>query len=207
LIPCENCSFSPCRYRRTPYRHSLPQIEDVRLFNSVRHAGLPSPAARTVLNDDAQYSLNSRALRKWSQERLQLKFLNDGSVQARFRYEGTTCSNMGRSLEFYYDIKLASAKHDYKILELNCAPAQGDAGHMQMCEYLNNAESLMNSIETEKPLLGRPVNDVLNWKREYNPSGCYCDPARRNHKWGLVLEVIHYALVQREKESGSNHKP
>ena len=37
------------------------------------------------------------ALRKWSQERLQLNFLADGSVEARFRYEGTTCSNMGPS--------------------------------------------------------------------------------------------------------------
>ncbi len=30
LIPCENCSFSPCQYRRASYKHSLPQIEDVR---------------------------------------------------------------------------------------------------------------------------------------------------------------------------------
>src|SRR5438874_39810 len=30
LIPCENCSFSPCQYRRVPYKNSLPAIEDVR---------------------------------------------------------------------------------------------------------------------------------------------------------------------------------
>src|SRR5207249_11519985 len=30
LVPCENCSFAPCQYRRVPYRHSRPQIEDVR---------------------------------------------------------------------------------------------------------------------------------------------------------------------------------
>ena len=61
----------------------------------------------------------------------------------------------------------------------------------------------MGSIANEKPLLGKPLNEVLAWERPYDPSGCYCDSARRAHKWGLVFEVIHYALVQREKETGS----
>src|SRR5262245_13646273 len=29
LVPCENCSLRVCQYRRAPYKHSLPQIEDV----------------------------------------------------------------------------------------------------------------------------------------------------------------------------------
>jgi hypothetical protein len=29
-------------------------------------------------------------------------------------------------------------------------------------------------------------------------AGCYCEPNSRKHKWGLVLETIHYALVQKE---------
>ena len=58
----------------------------------------------------------------------------------------------------------------------------------------------MRSIAGEKPLLGRPLNEVLTWERAYNPSGCYCDSPRREHKWGLVLEVIHFALARREKE-------
>ena len=62
----------------------------------------------------------------------------------------------------------------------------------------------MHSIATEKPLLGRPLNDVLAWARMPNPSGCYCDLERRLHKWGLVFEVIHFALVQREKEGRMN---
>jgi hypothetical protein len=58
----------------------------------------------------------------------------------------------------------------------------------------------MQRIASEKPLLGQPLNDVLNWERSCESSGCYCDEDRRAHKWGLVFEVIHYALVQREKE-------
>jgi hypothetical protein len=85
-------------------------------------------------------------------------------------------------------------------METNCVPASGDTGHTCQCEYLNNAASLMGRIADEKPLLGWPLNDVLSWERAYSPSGCFCDADRRSHKWGLVFEVIHYALVQREKE-------
>ena len=129
-----------------------------------------------------------------------MDFSPDGTVEARFHYEDTTCSNMGRALEFDYRIKLAPPKDSYKILEMHCAPALGDTGHQFQCEYLNNAEAFMRNLAGEKPLLGRPLNDVFNWQREYNPSGCFCDLPRREHKWGLVLEVIHFALARRKNE-------
>ena len=203
LIPCENCSLPGCQYRRAPYRHSPPQIEDVRRLQGGEIEEPDTPvAAGSTLNHDARYSINTHALQKWSEERLQMKFLADGSVAARFRYEGTTCSNMGRPLAFDYEIKLGPPDDGYRILAAGCAPAPGDIGYQSQCEYLNNAESLMSSIANEKPLLGKPLNAVLTWERPYDPSGCYCDPARREHKWGLVLEVIHYALARREKEAG-----
>src|SRR5262249_46630641 len=145
------------------------------------------------------YSLNPRALQKWSEERLKLKFNPDACVEARFHYEGTTCSNLGHPLEFDYYVKLGPLDAGCKILEAMCYTAPDDDGYTYQCEYLNDPESLMNRIDHEKPLLGRPLNDVLNWERAYSPSGCYCDAEQRAHKWGLVLEVIHYALVRWEK--------
>jgi hypothetical protein len=202
LIPCESCSLPGCQYRRAPYRHSPPQIEDVRRLQSGTAENPPAPAiAGAALNHNAHYTVNTRALEKWSKERLQLKFLANGSVAARFQYEGTTCSNMGRPLAFDYEVKLGPPEDGYRILATACAPTPGDTGHKYQCEYLSDAKSHMRSIANEKPLLGKPLNAVLAWKRSYNPSGCNCDSARREHKWGLVFEVIHYALVQREKES------
>jgi hypothetical protein len=130
---------------------------------------------------------------------LLLKISDDRSVEARFRYEGTTCSNFGRPLEFDYHIKLGSAEEGYKIVDASCVPAPGDTGHTYMCEYTSNAESLMKSIASENPLKGRSLNDVFTWERPYDPSGCYCSVESREHKWGLVLEVLHYALVQHEE--------
>jgi len=59
----------------------------------------------------------------------------------------------------------------------------------------------MVAIDQEKPLLGQRLNDVLTWQRAADSAGCYCEPASRKHKWGLVLETLHYALVQLESEN------
>jgi hypothetical protein len=203
LIPCENCSLPKCQYRRAPYQHTPPQIEDVRRLQHSSDDSAAAPAKRTTLNRNAKYTVNLRALQKWSRERLRLEILPDGLIEAHFLYEGTTCTNLGRALEFDYWVKLGPAQDDYEILETSCAPTPGDTGHTQQCAYLTDADALMASVATEKPLLGRPLNAVLSWGRAQNPSGCFCDLDRRQHKWGLVFEVIHFALAQREMERQS----
>jgi hypothetical protein len=204
LVPCENCSFSPCQYRRAPYQHAPPQLEDVgRSQPNDRNGAQTDLINGSRLDQNARYSINSRALRKWSQERLQLRTLEDRSVEARFRYEGTTCSNLGRPLAYDYVIKLDRPENGYRILETTCAPAPGDTGHDAMCEHINNGEKLTAAIAGERPLLGKPLSDVLAWKRPFNPAGCYCEAESRMHKWALVLEVIHYALVRHEEQLNS----
>ncbi|HTR80071.1 MAG TPA: hypothetical protein VMM58_00480 [Bacteroidota bacterium] len=200
LVPCENCSYQPCQYRRMPYKRSLPQLEDVRnLQPTTENIQMANEKIKSPLEINAKYLVSTRALEKWSKERLTLDVKEDRSVEARFRYEGTTCSDLGHAIEFEYRVKLSPADEHYKILEASSYPAAGDVGHTLMCEYLENGPSLMRAIRNEKPLLGRLLNEVLTWKREFNPSGCYCSSESRDYKWGLVLEVIHYALVQMEK--------
>lgn len=199
LIPCENCSFSPCTFRRAPHRRALPQLEDVTRLQPHYGSKPQFPDNNgSGLDQNARYTINVRALRKWSQERLQLISLDDQRIEARFRYEGTTCSNLGRPLAYDYVIKLDG--FDYRIAEAACWPAPGDLGHSAMCEFINDRERLSSAIASEKPLAGCSLNDVLTWKRPFSPAGCYCDTDSRMHKWGLVLEVIHYALAKRERD-------
>jgi hypothetical protein len=68
-----------------------------------------------------------------------------------------------------------------------------------MCEYLRDSQQLMSMIDDEKPLLGMPLNHVLEWNPAVSSAGCYCDVGDRLHKWRLVLETIHFALAQRER--------
>jgi hypothetical protein len=187
LVPCEECSFAPCQYRRAPYRRA-PRANA---------ADVPAPPI-AVLDRDAAYSVNTKALKRWAKERLSIEAREDGSIDAMFRYDGTTCTNMGRLLTFNYNVKLGPRAEGYPILEQRCAPAAGDTGHTYMCKYIEDPDELMNAIEREKPLSRQRLNSVLSWPRAACAAGCYCEPSSIAHKWGLVLETIHYALVQKE---------
>ena len=192
LVPCENCSFGPCQYRRAPYRRA-PRSNSEQV----------SPSQLAGLDLHAAYTVNARALKRWAQERLSLRTDQDGNVEAQFRYDGTTCSNMGRPLTFLYTVRLGPRHEGYPIREQSCAPAQGDTGHTQMCQYIENAERLMSAVDREKPLNGERLDAILAWRRTACAAGCYCDASSRDHKWGLVLETIHYALAQQALA----HKP
>jgi hypothetical protein len=134
------------------------------------------------------------------EERLSMRACEDGSVDAIFRYDGTTCTNMGRPLAFDYSVKLGPRGEGYPIREQRCAPAAGDTGHTRMCQYIEDPARLMTAIDSEKPLSGKRLDAVLTWPRQSSGAGCFCEASSRAHKWGLVLETIHYALVQKELE-------
>lgn len=196
LTPCENCSFSPCQYRRTPYRRSAAYTPS----ESPTTTNDSSTAQEIIpLDHNAKYTTSPKALARWINDRLTLTQHPDGTTDALFKYEGSTCTNMGRQIRFEYRVTLGPRAEGYPLRTQTCAPAPGDAGHTHMCRYMSNAEHLMVAIDREKPLIGQPLNDVLSWTRPTSMAGCYCEPNSRKHKWGLVLETIHYALVQLEK--------
>ena len=147
---------------------------------------------------DATYSINAKALSRWSDERLTLTDNADGTTDALFRYDGMTCTNTGRAFTFLYQVKLGRRDEGYPIRAQHAAPAPGDDGHRYMCRFMSNAEHLMVAIDREKPLLGQKLDDVLSWKRALMAPACHCEPASRKHKWGLVLETIHFAIARRE---------
>jgi hypothetical protein len=195
LVPCETCSFSPCQYRRAPYRHSLVGAP----ASGVTWGEASRPARAET------YTVNAKALRKWARERVRIEHRGDGAVDVHFRFDGTTCSNQGRPLAFDYHVALEASARGYSIVRMDCRPAPDDEGHKQMCAYLSDGEALMGEIGREQPLRGRPLSDVLRWERPSVPSGCYCSAESRAHKWGLALEVIHFALGQ--PEAGAESSP
>lgn len=189
-VPCESCGLSPCAYRRAAYRHA-----PVAQANGSAGAK-PAASAAPGLTRGAAYSVSSRALAKWSSERVHVTPRADGSVEAVFRFDGTTCSNMGVPLAFEYRVELSGPAEGYRVLSAACQPVAGEDGYQQMCAYLNDGDALMQAIAAAPPLLGRPLDEVLSWKREAAPTGCYCTANSRAHKWGLALEAIHYTLAQ-----------
>lgn len=178
--PCENCGFSPCRYRRAPYRHAAGPVSG---RPKVRPETGPAPP---------RYTVNARALRKWATERVSLTPQADGTLEAVFRFDGTTCSH--QPLAFDYRVRLSRPADGHVILDSSCRPAPDDEGHKLTCSYLADAGDHLREIAADRPLLGRPLDEVFAWSRETAPAGCHCAAASRAHKWGLALEAIHYAL-------------
>ncbi|HVU33886.1 MAG TPA: hypothetical protein VHE61_10655 [Opitutaceae bacterium] len=201
-VPCLACSLSSCQFRRAPYRHAPGRTSDSAARSNGLDVGVPT------------YSVNPRALQKWSRERVRFETHEGGEIVAWFRFDGTTCSNMGRPLAFDYRVVLrppassavdAGARPSFLIAETDCRPVAGDEGHRFMCEYLRDAEGLMAAIATPPPLLGRPLDDVLTWRRTTASTGCHCDADSRAHKWGLALEAIHFALASHPPLPGQLH--
>lgn len=197
LVPCQNCSLPACQYRRLPYRKWIPRTEDVQKLQSQVTEVDGSEKPPTPLTRNAKYATNTTALRKWSQERLVLNFKEDSSVEATFRFDGTTCSNLGRPLQFIFSITLGPERNGYPILSVDCSPSTGDEGHRFMCEYLRKGDTFIRAIRDEQPLVGQPLDTIVEWERPYSPSGCFCERTGRLHKWGLAFEVLHFALANR----------
>ena len=196
LIPCEACSFQPCQYRRRPYVRSNGQ--PLTVTTSVVEPPSVASAEAAPLQIAAHYTVNPKALKRWATERLKLRRRGDGSIDAVFRYEGTTCTNLGRPLTFNYHVSLGPRDEGYPIRGELCGPAPGDDGYTYMCSYLEHADDLMRAIGGDKPLIGRRLDDVLAWQLRTSTAGCYCTSDDRLHKWRIVLETIHYALAQQE---------
>jgi hypothetical protein len=191
LVPCQRCAFSPCQFRRAPYRRGVRR-------STARSFDEPTRADEPALAQGAAYTVNARALRRWATERLTLTAQADGSTDAVFRYEGTTCSNMGHPLRFEYHVRIGPRGDGYPIRAQRCAPAAGDTGHTKMCSYEGMGDALIELVADDAPLNGEPLDAVIGWQRPVSVAGCYCDEASRAHKWGLVLETIHFALAERE---------
>jgi hypothetical protein len=195
LTPCQACSFSPCQFRRAPYVYSAADKPQARMDDAAPITMSTGPALRR----GARYRVNTRALRKWAGERVRLSRAEDGSVEACFRFDGTTCSNLGRPLAFDYRLSLGTPEEGYRILDAECGPAPGDTGHTFMCAYINDPAALMAAIGSDKPPLGRPLDEAVAWAPAIVPNGCHCDAGGRAHKWVLALEAVHYALAHAEQ--------
>ena len=192
LIPCKQCSLNNCAFRRKPYVPPNYTIEGIRAAEAV----LPPPSETPMpLTVDAKYAYGQKVLKKWCASHLNLEAKPDGTVESTFHFEGSTCSNAGVEIKYDYHVYLSRPQDGYKILEMHCHPSKGDDGFSFQCQYVTHGESFLKEIDEHKPLLGQPLDDILTWEPDLVPSGCLCGTESRNHKWKIVLQSLHYGLM------------
>ena len=199
LVPCENCSFLPCQYRRAPYRRA-PQSANPELVGDRRGDArrMPRADACAARSGMRNYTVNVKALQRWSDERLSLR-APAGRQRRRdvFRYEGTTCTNMGRPLQLRLPRHARPARG--RLSDSGAALRAGARrrrAHLHV--PLHEQPRAPDGGDRSGEAAARPAA-----QRRARP-GRGRRPARaatasrtsRQHKWGLVLETIHFALAR-----------
>ena len=145
---------------------------------------------------ESSYAFSSRALEGWKEKRLKLSEVEDG-LEALFHFDGSTCTNLGLPLRFEYRVNLARREDaGYQLEGFSCAPHPEDTGHKGMCSYLADAEGIMEKISQPPALPGKSLDKVLEWEPPASPAGCLCSQSSRDHKWRIVLQTLHYSLLQ-----------
>lgn len=146
--------------------------------------GTPPPASG--------YAFPLRALRRWATENLRLVHAADGSVDAEFGLECSTCGNI--AFHVVYHVRLSPPAEGHRILALDCAPAPGDVNFSEQCEASADEARLLAVMRSEHPLLGMPLAEALTWAPQTSPDGCLCAETARAYKWRAVLQTLHHAL-------------
>ena len=132
-------------------------------------------------------------------KRLQLAVQSSRELLASFRFDGSTCSNMGVPLVIDYHVYLErDGGNGYRITRSFCQPADNDIGYRSTCAYLENPARHMAQIESYQPFVGRSLHEVLAWNPPVSSAGCLCTHAHEDHKWRIVLQTIHFALESHE---------
>lgn len=138
------------------------------------------------------YTISEPVLKRWRDQRMNLTRLDDGGIEASFVWEGSTCGNFPFTM--IYRVVLGNEAEGFPIREMRCRAAPETEGHERQCAYLNTQGAIMETVNSEKPLLGESLDTVLEWRPETSPTGCLCATASRDHKWLAVLQTLHCAL-------------
>ena len=146
-----------------------------------------------------EYAFSERALSLWKKKRLRLTVQRNHDLVAQFRFDGSTCNNLGVPLIFDYFADLEREGDDgYRITRCSCRQADADVGCRSMCAYLDNPLEYMAQLESYQPLVGLLLKDALLWNPSTSQTGCLCTRASQDHKWRIFVQTIHYALNQHE---------
>ena len=187
-IPCVRCSMDPCSHRRMRFAGDIPALVD-----TASSVAVETKVAAVIEN---HYAYPDKALRRWSRELLTIDLCGDQSVEATFRPDCKTCSNMGVPFGFVYSIKLGLRRDGYPIRKLSCRPSDSD--YQCMCSCLEDPDGFPQAMISAPDFIGQTLSQILDWNPLVEPAGCLCRQPSRDHKWKIALQTVHYKLYSDE---------
>ena len=143
----------------------------------------------------ANYAFPEKALMRWRDERLTITAGRNKHLSAVFRWDGSTCTNLGMPLAFDYEVAITHENDaGYRIVSSACKPIEKHTGYQSMCAYHDDSQRFMDQLRQYCPLEGKLLHESLSWDPPTSPAGCLCTRASQDHKWRIVLQTIHFAL-------------
>ena len=201
LSPVRELFVRACQYRRAPYRRAPQRGESGARGHGVRTRQrrrslrrLRSIATRSTPSTPRRSSAGATSGCRWTCQRRR-----HASTRS-FRYEGTTCTQHGPPAAVPVPRhSSARAQRATRFASSTARPAAGDDGHTLHVPVHEQPRALDGGDRAgDDRCSASRSNDVLAWHAAGDArAGCYCEPDSRKHKWGLVLETIHFALARR----------
>ena len=141
------------------------------------------------------YTINERALARWTQENLQVLAEEGPRTVYRFHYTGCTCVNGGQEFPAYIDLTLERERERYRITDAVISLDPAAPGVPVSCRYEDpqRRDFLARNV-AESGVQGADLEEFLCTDRPVNPAGCFCSVEHVNHKLLMVLQTIRFAL-------------
>ena len=153
----------------------------------------------STTSQQGNYAFPEKTLIRWRDKRLKVIAQPENELLAQFRFDGSTCTNMGIPLAFDFEVRLKKEENgEHQILSSSCEPSAEHTGYQNMCAYLDKPERYMAQLKSHQPLVGEPLSKALTWQTPTSPAGCLCTRASQDHKWRIVLQTLHFALEEHE---------
>ena len=141
-----------------------------------------------------RYSVSLKALQRWSQERLTLDQRDDGTRRRGVPLRRHDVHQHGPAAAVSLSCEAGAARgrlSDSRAVVR--ARRRATRATRSMCRYISDREQLMASIAASGRCSASRSTTWCGGRGPPSPAGCYCEAESRQHKWGLVLETIHYA--------------
>ena len=136
---------------------------------------------------ESKYAVAEKALRRWATERVRRTPRAGGGDVYTFALTGSTCTN--RPIELVMTVEVGA---DGRISAATARPAPHDTSCDAMCAAAGDARRFLADAGRCDDAVGLTLEEAgfRGWQVE--PSGCFCTPGNRLHKWRNVFQTLHY---------------
>ena len=143
--------------------------------------------------------ISKRALAKWAERDLTVE-RNNGTLECRFVYEGSTCNDGGDAFESVIHTQLEKNGDGWRIMGAEIEIDPELPAWESMCTFRGRPVSERVVTLDGCPAVGMDLDEFINGDWPVNNAGCYCRNTHVNHKMLLAMQTLRHWLENAEQQ-------